>query len=42
MIKKIKKRKRKKEELELLDDVIIENKISEINKNFIKIGEIKK
>lgn len=42
MIKKIKKRKRKKEELELLDDVIIENKINEINKNFIKIGEIKK
>lgn len=42
MIKKNYKKKEKKKELELLDDVIIENKINEINKNFIKIGEIKK
>lgn len=41
MIKKIKKRNKNKK-IELLDDVIIENKINEINKNFIKIGEIKK
>lgn len=42
MIKKTKKRKRKKEELELPDDVITENKTNEINKNLIKTGEIKK
>lgn len=40
--KKTKKRKRKKEELELPDDVITENKTNEINKNLIKTGEIKK
>lgn len=40
--KKTKKRKRKKEELELPDDVITENKTNKINKNLIKTGEIKK